>query len=104
MAIGIVLAVTQRARTAADRLAEIDAAETETPQDSETNISIEAPYTIEIKNLNFSFNQKKNVISDLSLKVNPGDHVGIVGTVGSGKSVLFNLITRLYDPPRAPFS
>lgn len=100
MAIGIVLAVTQRARTAADRLAEIDAAETETPQDSETNINIKAPYTIEIKNLNFSFDQKKNVISDLSLKVNPGDHVGIVGTVGSGKSVLFNLITRLYDPPR----
>ena len=55
---------------------------------------------IEIKNLSFSYtkeNNYDNVINDLSLKINPGEKIAIVGHTGSGKSTLINLLTRFYE-------
>jgi len=39
-----------------------------------------------------------NVLSDLTLRIEPGRTVAILGATGSGKSSLFQLIPRLYDP------
>lgn len=39
------------------------------------------------------------VLTNISLKVEPGRTIAIVGPVGSGKTTLLNLIPRLYDPP-----
>tara|TARA_B100000963_G_scaffold341991_1_gene342326 strand:+ start:4279 stop:6072 length:1794 start_codon:yes stop_codon:yes gene_type:complete len=55
---------------------------------------------IEIKNLIFSYTEEKkynNVIDDLSLKINPGEKIAIVGHTGSGKSTIINLLTRFYE-------
>ncbi len=52
---------------------------------------------IEFKNVNFSFDRSKKVLSNINLTIEPGDIVGIVGTTGSGKSTLINLIMRYYD-------
>lgn len=52
---------------------------------------------IEFKNVNFSFDRSKKVLSNINLTIEPGDVVGIVGTTGSGKSTLINLIMRYYD-------
>ncbi|MGM9684457.1 MAG: ABC transporter ATP-binding protein [Eubacteriales bacterium] len=52
---------------------------------------------IEFKNVNFSFDKTKKTLSDINLTINPGDIVGIVGTTGSGKSTLINLLMRFYD-------
>lgn len=52
---------------------------------------------IEFKNVNFSFDRSKKVLSDINIVIEPGDVVGIVGTTGSGKSTLINLIMRYYD-------
>ena len=52
---------------------------------------------IEFKNVNFSFDRSKKVLSNIDLTVEPGDIVGIVGTTGSGKSTLINLLMRYYD-------
>lgn len=52
---------------------------------------------IEFKNVNFSFDKTKKVLSDINFKINAGDIVGIVGTTGSGKSTLINLLMRYYD-------
>ena len=40
----------------------------------------------------------KNVLTDISVRITPGAHVGIVGRSGSGKSTLTKLIQRLYVP------
>lgn len=40
----------------------------------------------------------KNVLTDISVKIEPGAHVGIVGRSGSGKSTLTKLVQRLYVP------
>lgn len=52
---------------------------------------------IEFRNVNFSFDRSKKVLSNIDLTIEPGDVVGIVGTTGSGKSTLINLIMRYYD-------
>lgn len=104
MAIGILLAVLQRARTAADRFAEIDRADLESPANTSENYKLSSPLTLEVRNLSYSFvdkeGNKAQVLKNISFTLKPGEHIGIVGPVGSGKSVLFNLITRIYDPPR----
>ncbi len=52
---------------------------------------------IEFKNVNFSFDRTKKVLTDINLTIEPGDIVGIVGTTGSGKTTLVNLLMRFYD-------
>lgn len=52
---------------------------------------------IEFRHVNFSFDRSKKVLNDINLVIEPGDVVGIVGTTGSGKSTLINLIMRFYD-------
>ncbi len=52
---------------------------------------------VEFKDVNFSYSNMKNIVNDLSIVVNPGDTIGIIGGTGSGKSSIVNLIPRLYD-------
>ena len=52
---------------------------------------------IEFKNVSFSFDRTKKVLNNVNLVIEPGEVVGIVGTTGSGKSTLINLLLRYYD-------
>lgn len=52
---------------------------------------------IEFRNVSFSFDRTKKVLSDVNITIEPGEIVGIVGTTGSGKSTLVNLLMRFYD-------
>ncbi len=52
---------------------------------------------IVFKNVSFSFDRTKKVLKNINLTIDPGDVVGIVGTTGSGKSTLINLLLRYYD-------
>ena len=52
---------------------------------------------IEFKNVHFSYDDNQEVLKGISLKVNPGETVAIVGATGAGKSTIISLITRLYD-------
>ncbi len=52
---------------------------------------------IEFRNVNFSFDRSKKALSNINLTIEQGDIVGIVGTTGSGKSTLINLLMRYYD-------
>jgi ATP-binding cassette subfamily B protein len=55
--------------------------------------------SIEFKNVSFRYfkNNHEKVLSDISLKINSGELVGIIGSTGSGKTTLVSLIPRLYD-------
>lgn len=52
---------------------------------------------IEFRNVSFSFDRSKKALSNVSFVIKPGDIVGIVGTTGSGKSTIINLLMRFYD-------
>ncbi|MBI1619926.1 ABC transporter ATP-binding protein [Aquamicrobium zhengzhouense] len=48
-------------------------------------------------NVRFDYGKKKSVLNGLSLKIRPGEKVGIVGRSGAGKSTLVNILLRFYD-------
>ena len=52
---------------------------------------------IEFLHVGFSFDRTKKVLDDVTVTIEPGEIVGIVGTTGSGKSTLVNLLMRFYD-------
>lgn len=49
------------------------------------------------ENVSFSYNNIKDVVSNLSIKVEPGQTIGVIGGTGSGKSSIVYLIPRFYD-------
>lgn len=52
---------------------------------------------IQVNNLNFSYDGKKQVLRNISFEVKPGQTVALVGQTGSGKSSIINVLMRFYD-------
>lgn len=72
----------------------------ETPADlvlAEESEAKETPHHIEFQNVTFSYTGHGNNITDLSFCLDHGQTLGILGSTGSGKSTILNLLMRLYD-------
>lgn len=52
---------------------------------------------IEFKKVCFHYMPNRPILKDVTFTINPGDHIGLVGHTGAGKSTIANLINRLYD-------
>ena len=50
------------------------------------------------REVDFAYGQGRNVLDDVSLRLEPGEHLALVGPTGAGKSTLAKLLTRHYDP------
>lgn len=65
---------------------------------SEKNIVREIEGKIEFRNVSFIYPDTGiKALRDVSFVVNPGESLAIIGTTGSGKSTISNLVSRLYD-------
>lgn len=53
--------------------------------------------TVEFENVSFGYESGKDVLKNVSFKVNAGESVALVGPTGAGKSTIVNLISRFYD-------
>ncbi len=55
---------------------------------------------LEFNNLQFGYEPENPILHDISLTLYPGQTVALVGTTGSGKTTLVNLLLRFYDPQK----
>ena len=53
---------------------------------------------IKFNNVSFSYNRKEKVLNEISFEIKKGEKIAIVGSTGSGKTTIVNLISRFYEP------
>ncbi len=53
---------------------------------------------IEFEHVDFYYEDRKPVLTDFSLRVQPGEMIALVGPTGGGKSTIVNLLCRFYEP------
>jgi len=97
-----VIGDTQRAIGASDRLLELLSVQSSVqalanvkaiPQVNAAGIEVQ------IERLGFHYPSNQNsVLSDISLEIKPGERIAVVGPSGAGKTTLFQLLQRFYDP------
>lgn len=83
-----------RAKASGDRIIEVFDMKVEKDQKAEVEFDIRGD--IKFENVNFSYNNHENTLKDISFEINDGEHIGIIGPTGSGKSTIINLIIKLY--------
>jgi subfamily B ATP-binding cassette protein MsbA len=68
-------------------------------RDEETALAL-PPVTgrVQFENVHFAYEEDNEVLTDIMLKVEPGEMIALVGPSGSGKTTLVNLIPRFFDP------
>ncbi len=50
------------------------------------------------ENVSFAYRPDDPILTDLSFRIRPGEHVALVGPTGSGKTTVIRLLCRLYEP------
>ncbi len=95
--LGWVTSLTQRAAVSQERINQILSIvpDIQYPSNSKPIENI----NIEIQNVTMIYEESQiKALDNFSLQIREGECIGIVGATGSGKSTLFALLTRLYDP------
>lgn len=89
--------VAPRAKVSANRINEVLSEEVSI-KNGTFNGDTKESGTIEFKNVSFKYpDADEYVLRDISFKVNKGETIAFIGSTGSGKSTLINLVPRLYD-------
>jgi ATP-binding cassette, subfamily B, bacterial len=91
-----IVSVTQKAAAGTKRIFDILDHVSSVPEPVNPVHLTQVQGEIELKNVGFRYGTRA-VIHDVSLKIKPGEMIGLVGHSGSGKSTLVNLICRFYD-------
>lgn len=100
MMVAMIMIQGSRALASSKRIKEVLTAEIDLNDDEATRKELLVEKgEIEFKNVGFRYykKHKNNVLKNISFKANPGETIGIIGSTGSGKSSLVQLIPRLYD-------
>lgn len=67
------------------------------PENDCGKLSLQKIDNIQIENLNFSYNENKQILNNINIKVDSNDKIAIIGKTGSGKTTLVNLLCRFYE-------
>ncbi len=94
--LGRVMSEFGKTRVAYFRLCDIF--ETEVENDLDGGITPDLDGDIEFKNFNFKFDDEDtHTLKNINLKINKGENVGILGSIGSGKSTLMHMLLRFHN-------
>ena len=98
MMLSMILVMITISKSSAERIVEV-LEETPDIQNIKEPITEVNEGSVEFKDVSFSYvnDKDKECLKDINLKINSGETIGIIGSTGSGKSSLVNLIPRLYD-------
>ncbi len=67
------------------------------PEEDNGELELSKINNIQLKNINFSYNNEKQILKNINLQVGKEEKVAIIGKTGSGKTTLVNLLCRFYD-------
>ncbi|MEV6552192.1 ABC transporter ATP-binding protein [Streptomyces sp. NPDC051597] len=81
----------------AERIFELLDADEQEPDAESAERPVERRGAVTLEKVAFRYDPEKPLIEDLSLKVEPGQTVAIVGPTGAGKTTLVNLLMRFYE-------
>ncbi len=95
--LGMVLSGISMASASAERIYMIFKEETKIKEKEKPIVKDKLNGEIEFKNVSFHYGDGEKALDSINLKISPGEKVGVLGTTGSGKSSIANLIPRLYD-------
>lgn len=88
----------KRAKISFNRLQKLYTLETEKYSKNEPKNIIKLKGDISIKNVSFNYpGSIENSLEDINIEIKHGQTIGIIGTLGSGKTTLMNLLTRLFN-------
>lgn len=100
-AIGWVINIIQNGRASYNRVLNILNTQSKVVEPENQDIKIGSIDNIEIKDLNFAYPESDRlVLKNVNMRISKGQLVGIVGTVGSGKSTIVKIISKLYPVQR----
>jgi ATP-binding cassette, subfamily B, bacterial MsbA len=88
----------QKAIAAADRVFEVMDMDTEVRDPSRGLSPPTIEGRIEFDHVSFGYRENRKVLEDFSLVIEPGETVAVVGSSGTGKSTVVNLLLRFYEP------
>jgi ATP-binding cassette subfamily B multidrug efflux pump len=98
--LGIIMNVYQRAKPASERIESVKDIPPET-SNIETGTKLTQKTTedlLQVRNISFKWPNGRVALNDVSFTIKAQERIGIYGSIGSGKSTLFNIITKLYEP------
>ncbi len=88
-----------QSKTSLDSLNQVMALPIERPADKQTVSRENLQGNIQFKKVSFKYpNQPIHALDEVSLRINSGERIGILGRIGSGKTTLGRLIVKLYQP------
>ena len=97
LVLSMIFMMLPRAQISANRINEVLVEEISI-SDGEFDGDTKEEGTVEFKNVSFKYpDADEYVLKDISFKVNKGETIAFIGSTGSGKSTLINLIPRFYD-------
>ncbi len=101
MAVSELIDMRARGKASLDRLAKLIETEPDVRDDENVRDIPALRGDIEFRGLTFRYPSREyDILADVSVKINAGENVGIIGRTGSGKTTLVDLILRTYNVPR----
>ena len=89
-----------RSQVACRRLLEIVESDMVMKDDPDAIVAPRLNGKIDFRNISFNYQEGGDVLKDISLSVEPGEIVALVGHSGAGKSTMISLLLRFYDPQK----